>query len=34
VENLTPNTYYFVASAYDTSGNESANSNPASKTIQ
>ena len=34
VENLMPNTYFFVATAFDTSGNESANSNAASKTIQ
>jgi hypothetical protein len=34
VENLTPNTYYFVATAFDTSGNESSPSNAASKTIQ
>jgi hypothetical protein len=34
VENLTPNTYHFVATAFDTAGNESVYSNPASKTIQ
>jgi hypothetical protein len=34
VENLAPNTYYFVATAFDTSGNESGNSNAASKTVQ
>lgn len=34
IENLTPNTYYFVATAFDTSGNESGYSNAASKTIQ
>jgi hypothetical protein len=33
VSNLPPATYYFVVSAYDTTGAESANSNPASKTI-
>ncbi|MGB5132805.1 MAG: putative Ig domain-containing protein [Steroidobacteraceae bacterium] len=33
VENLPPATYYFVASAYDTSGAESSNSSPVSKTI-
>jgi hypothetical protein len=34
VENLAPNTYFFVATAFDTSGNESGNSNAASKTVQ
>jgi hypothetical protein len=33
VSNLPPATYYFVVSAYDTTGAESANSSPASKTI-
>ena len=33
VENLAPATWYFVASAYDTSGAESSNSSPVSKTI-
>jgi hypothetical protein len=30
---LTPGTYYFVARAYDTSGNESSNSNETSKLV-
>jgi putative Ig domain-containing protein len=34
LDNLTPNKYYFVATAVDTSGNESAFSTVASKTIQ
>ncbi len=33
VENLAPNTYYFVITAYDFSGNESPESNVATKTI-
>jgi hypothetical protein len=33
VENLTQGTWYFAATAFDTSGTESARSNPASKTI-
>jgi len=33
VENLPPATYYFVISAYDSQGMESANSSPVSKTI-
>ncbi len=33
VNNLAPGTYYFVVRAYDSSGNESAVSNEASKTI-
>ena len=33
VEGLPPATYYFVASAYDTTGAESSNSSPVSKTI-
>ena len=33
IENLPPSTYYFVVSAYDTNGAESANSAPVSKTI-
>jgi hypothetical protein len=33
IENLPPATYYFVISAYDTAGAESANSNSVSKTI-
>jgi hypothetical protein len=33
VENLTPGTYYFVLASYDTTGLESADSSPASKTI-
>ncbi len=33
LSNLPPATYYFVISAYDTTGIESANSAPASKTI-
>ena len=33
VENLAPNTYYFVVTAYDYSGNESGQSNVATKTI-
>jgi len=33
VENLPPATYYFVISAYDLQGMESANSSPVSKTI-
>jgi hypothetical protein len=33
VSNLPPATYYFVASAYDTSGTESVNSGAVSKTI-
>jgi hypothetical protein len=33
VDNLIPGTYYFVVTAYDTSGNESAYSNEASKVI-
>ena len=34
IENLASGTYYFVATAYDTSGNESDFSNEVSKTIQ
>ena len=34
VEGLTPNTYYFVVTTYDYSGNESPYSNVASKQIQ
>jgi hypothetical protein len=34
VDNLTPNKYYFVATAVDTAGNESVFSAVASKTIQ
>jgi hypothetical protein len=34
VNNLNSGTYYFVATAYDTSGNESGYSNQVSKTIQ
>ena len=34
VQNLPQATYYFVASAYDTTGAESSNSSPVSKTIQ
>jgi Putative Ig domain len=34
VEQLTPATYYFVATALDASGNESKHSNVATKTIQ
>ena len=34
IENLPPSTYYFVVSAYDTTGAESDNSSPVSKTIQ
>ena len=33
IENLPPSTYYFVISAYDTTGVESVNSSPVSKTI-
>ena len=33
VGNLPPATYYFVISAYDTAGAESANTSPVSKTI-
>lgn len=33
VENLSPGTYYFTVTAYDTSGNESDYSNEVSKTI-
>lgn len=33
IENLPPATYYFVASAYDTTGAESRNSGPVSKTV-
>ena len=33
IENLPPSTYYFVISAYDTTGAESDNSSPVSKTI-
>ena len=33
IDNLPSGTYYFVASAYDTAGNESSYSTPASKTI-
>jgi hypothetical protein len=33
VENLPPATYYFVVSAYDTTGAESVNTSPVSKTI-
>lgn len=33
IENLPPSTYYFVVSAYDTTGAESVNSSPVSKTI-
>ena len=33
VSNLPPATYYFVISAYDTSGTESAFVGPASKTV-
>jgi len=33
VDNLLPGTYYFVVTAYDTSGNESDYSNQASKAI-
>lgn len=33
IENLPPSTYYFVISAYDTTGAESVNSSPVSKTI-
>lgn len=33
LENLPPATYYFVISAYDSQGMESANSSPVSKTI-
>jgi hypothetical protein len=34
VENLPPATYYFVMSAIDSAGVESANTNPVSKTVQ
>ncbi len=34
VENLPPATYYFVMSAFDGAGVESANTNPVSKTVQ
>jgi hypothetical protein len=34
VENLVVGTYFFAATAFDTSGNESTRSNVASKTIQ
>jgi hypothetical protein len=34
VENLVPGTYFFAATAFDTSGNESTRSNVASKTVQ
>jgi len=33
VESLAPGTYYFVATAFDSDGNESAFSNEASKTV-
>jgi putative Ig domain-containing protein len=33
ISNLPPGTYYFVISAYDTTGAESSNAGPASKTI-
>jgi hypothetical protein len=33
LDNLAPNTYYFVATAFDTSGNESAFSTQASKPL-
>jgi hypothetical protein len=33
IENLPASTYYFVVSAYDTTGAESDNSSPVSKTI-
>jgi hypothetical protein len=33
ISQLTPGTYYFVARAYDTSGNESQNSNEATKVV-
>ena len=33
VQNLPPATYYFVASAYEMTGNESVNSSPVSKTV-
>jgi len=34
VENLASGTYYFVLASYDSTGSESVNSNPVSKTIQ
>ena len=34
VENLPPATYYFVASAYDTTGAESSYTSAVSKTVQ
>ncbi len=34
IENLSPNTYYFAVTAYDTSGNESDYSNEVSKIIK
>ncbi len=34
IENLSPNTYYFAVTAYDTSGNESDYSNEVSKIIE
>jgi hypothetical protein len=34
IDNLTPGTYYFAVTAYDTSGNESGYSNEVSKTIE
>lgn len=34
IENLSPNTYYFTVTAYDTSGNESDYSNEVSKIIE
>ena len=33
VSNLPPATYYFVMSAYDTTGAQSAYTSPASKTV-
>jgi hypothetical protein len=33
IENLPPATWYFVVSAYDSQGMESANTSPVSKTI-
>lgn len=34
IENLNPGTYYFTVTAYDTSGNESGDSNEVIKTIK